>query len=98
MKPISSAAVREYIARKIACPQPIQPIQPTQQPSHPAEQVAEDLEQNLLPAIEEYLAGLGSSTWGRNFSIDSQDGRQRASAYILNVMRGVSKALSGMTP
>lgn len=47
----------------------------------------------LSAAIDKYLDHLPSSTWGRSFSIDKPEGRERAGAYILNVFCGVAKEL-----
>jgi hypothetical protein len=60
-------------------------------------QLAKQHEQHeaaVLEAIDTYLADLHSSMWGRAFDISTVDGRQRASAFILNTFRGVSKRMN----
>lgn len=69
---------REYIARKIGVP-----VAPPQ----------DDARVAMLAAIDRYLINLPSSSWGMHFSIDKPEGRERAAAYILNLMRGVAKEL-----
>ncbi len=90
-------AVREYLKRKvgISLPTTTTVVQVVEQHVHNAEahlaEVAD--ETDLFAAVDAYLLSTHSSTWGRNFSIDSEEGRQRAAAYILNTLRGVSKEI-----
>ncbi len=98
-------SVREYLVRKIGITLPAEAVaEVVEQHVHDVEvhlhevkppyRRADDIDSTVLEAIDAYLSGIGAFMWGRAFSIDSQEGRDRASAFILNTLRGVSKEMN----
>lgn len=53
---------------------------------------------DLDAAINNYLASLHSSQWGRSFNLVDKTAREFAIAFIRSTIEGVNREASGMLP